>query len=270
RVAAPEADGRTASDHGIQMKVDFPGQMIVGLEADGLAIPVDEQVAIGDDVALGLEEAFGGVLMEQVAVDPVAVVRSGAFERPVTEQDVGASVFAAGGAGGFIEGVETDDGLLGRGGEAGPFGAGTLMLDLQVVAEGVFDAVALDQAGDERSAAVGIAEIHSGPGLADVVVADDPVPRRGLGGDAVEALRGVIAEDAQVFERDVVRVAAAPLGDHTMAARALAVQGQVAQGEVAGVDQADRDAAVAAQENRRVAGFRAGDEDRRGGGPVEA
>jgi hypothetical protein len=136
------------------------------------------------------------------------------------------------------------------------------VLDLHVVADRVLDAVAFDETRHERSAAVGVAEVETGARVADHVVADDPVPGRCLGRDGVEGLVGIEAGDFEVLERHVVGELARALGHDAVTAFAFAVDREMAQGDVADIDEADGDLPLPAEEQGGAVVLRAGDGDR--------
>jgi len=83
-----------------------------------------------------------------------------------------------------------------------------LVLDLQAVAQGLADPVALDDAADKRVAAIRIAEIHAGPHPFDAVVSGHPAECRTLGGDAHILLRRGVVVDVEMFQRDEIGMAA--------------------------------------------------------------
>ncbi len=140
--------------------------------------------------------------------------------------------------------------------------AGVLMLDLQVVADRVDDHVPLDQAGDERCAAVGVAQVHSGAGPDDRVAADDPVPRRALGRDADRLLIVAVPADDEILQRDVVRRARLFLRLHGVDRKVVALQHEVADHQVARVDDADGAVSWARDKDGGRTALRPGDGDR--------
>src|SRR5215210_339893 len=262
RVRAGDQDPLARGHDGVVEDVDAPRHVVVLLDAHRpREAALHEQIVVQNDVPLPLEEGLGGVQVEQVPIDLIDVVRSGAGERPVADQEVWPRV----GAGGRVlllgEDVVPDDRRpIRRDAQGGV--AAELMLDLDVVQPALGDHVVLDQAVDELAGAVRLAEVHTDAGSDDVDPADDPVPGAALGVDpgAVEIAAEVVAE-LQVVQRDVVGVGGAHLGLDAVPRLPLAVERQVAEDQIADVLQADRVVDIAAGEQGRGAGGRPLDDD---------
>ena len=122
----------------------------------------------------------------------------------MTDQHVGARRLGQD-AVGLNEHVVADDRHVPSARHARNVGPGILMLDLQVVADGIDNQVSLDQSGHERRASVRVAQVHSGTGADDRVAADDPVPGRALGRNPIRLLIVAVPADDEVLQRDVMR-----------------------------------------------------------------
>ena len=141
----------------------------------------------------------------------------------------------------FLEDVVSDDRGLCSFRHAGQLGTRDLVLDLHAIADRIHDQIVFDQSCDERSGAVGISEIKRRAGREDRVSPDDPVPRWSLGRNAVGLLVRSGANDQVAVENDVMRggmqrrhsLDAVRAGDST------AVDYQVAEDDIAGIDDLD-------------------------------
>ena len=210
------------------------------LDPHGIAVAIDEQVAVEGDVSLALEQRLAAVLVEEVAVDRVTVVgaarlRAGSVPparwdaptRPNPHSGLAKTLWR------MIGDVRPDR-------QAGNIGPGKLVLDLKVVSDRVDDEAALDQPGNEGGAAVRIAQVDPRARPDDRHLADHPVPGRALGRDADGLLVVAVTTDDEIFQRDVVRRAGLPLGLHGIHRDVVAFQHQIADDQMVRVDDADR------------------------------
>lgn len=122
------------------------------------------------------------------------------------------------------------------------------MLELGVVAQRAIHEVVLDQRVNELVLAVGVAEVHPRARAGDRRVADNPVPGRALGVDANNLHSLVEVREAQPLDQDVVNGHGGCLGLDAVASLALAVERQVAQGDIARVLEAHDVPTVAPRE----------------------
>jgi len=251
--AAALREDRVAED------VDRLRHVVVRLDVHRIATVVDQQVRIERDVAFALEQRLGGVLVEEVAVDLVAIVAAVAADGEMPDQQVGPGHAAGGAVARLGENVVADHRALRRRRHAGHCGAVDLVLDLDVVADRFADQVALDQAGDERARAVRVAEVHAGAGADDRIAADRPVPGgRTHRGDSDDLLVAADAADHQVLQRDVMR---RTLCGDARAAEVATVDLQVAHDDIARVVQPHRVVRGAAHQYRPRPAFGSGDHD---------
>src|SRR5262249_2968774 len=124
-----------------------------------------------------------------------------------------------------------------------------LPLDLHAVADGVHHQVVLDEASDERIAAVRVAEIQPGASTDNAIAPDDPAPGRCLGGDGHRLLRAlrrisvtVVVDNQVVFDGDVVHLisGATVRANCKRAGQMTAIESEMRDAKEAGIANLDR------------------------------
>ena len=83
-------DPRAPGQHRIERDREPTRNVVVRLDANGIAVVVHEQVAVERHVALALEQGLVAVLVEEIAVDRIIVLRTPALAREMAHQHVGA------------------------------------------------------------------------------------------------------------------------------------------------------------------------------------
>ena len=152
---------------------------------DRIAAAVDEYIVVHRHPPFRLQQRFARIVQKEVAVDQIAVFAARTPRRNMAQQDIGARLRAGDGVGLGKHVVPNHRVVAIR-----IFGrARGLMLDLQVVTQGVHDPVGFDDAADEGIRAIGIAEVHAGADPLDAVPSDHPPQYRTFGGNAHVLLR---------------------------------------------------------------------------------
>ncbi len=167
---------------------------------------VDQHVVVKGDIALPLKErlAVGLVLVQQVPVDFVAVVHAHAAGWEGADQQVGPRVVSVGGVALLYEDVMPDVTHTIPLRHARHHDSWVLVLDLHAITPGIDNYVVLDRGRDERVGAIGVPEIQTQPRVLNSVLADDPVPGRGEGGDSGGLVIHVVVMNMEPLEGDIV------------------------------------------------------------------
>ena len=123
---------------------------------------------------------------------------------------------------------------------AGKGRAISLVFDLHAISERIEDEIVFDDPGDEGAAAVAVPQIDPGPGTDDRIAPDDPIPGRGLGRDPIRLLEAPGAGYEISIEHDVMRgLMCGTRSLDPVAAHAEAVDGEIADDDVAGIEDLD-------------------------------
>jgi hypothetical protein len=135
-----------------------------------------------------------------------------------------------------------------------------LVFDLHAISKGIEDEIVFDDSGNEGAAAVRVAKIDPGPGTDGRFAPDDPIPGRGLGRDPVRLLEGASADYKISIQDDVMHglMGRAPSLD-PVAAHAETVDGDIADDDVARINDLDGSVSLLASDHCTRAFRRAGD-----------
>lgn len=101
-----------------------------------------------------LKQGFLWVLVEKITVNEITVIFSTPRERPVTEQDIGSGAAWIAGRVCLAKDIVPDSRDLVSHRHAGKVGPWPLVLDLQVIAQGLGNKIVFNQSCDKGCAAI--------------------------------------------------------------------------------------------------------------------
>jgi len=126
-----------------------------------------------------------------------------------------------------------------------------LVFDLHAIAEGIEDKIVFDDTGDKGPAAVVVPEINPGSGAYDRIAPDYPIPGRCLGRDPVRLLIGADTDYQVSIQDDVMGdTVRRVLSLDPIASETEAVDGEVADDDVTGIDDLDGTVSDLASDHR--------------------